>query len=72
MTVYSDPAWDDVMAERDRLRLALEEIVSPLHFMQERAALKGDKLDGHMAYQIANSVSHLQSIAKAALTTQSK
>ena len=50
-----------------RFKLALQEIDSPLHFMQSRAALNNEKLDGEKANAIATSPAHLQSIARAAL-----
>lgn len=53
-------------AEIERLRAALEEIISPLAAMQKRADAEGSRLSD-MAYSIANSVSHLQEIARRAL-----
>ena len=53
-------------ASEERYKAALEEIVSPVAFMQRRAKADGRQLSG-MAYSIANSASYLQGIAKAAL-----
>jgi hypothetical protein len=54
-----------------RLRLAIEEIVSPLKFMQERAKADGRRLSG-MAYSIANDPGYLQTIARRALSEAKK
>lgn len=58
-------------AEGKAMRLALEEIVNPLKFMQERAEQAGARLN-HMAYEIAHNSHHLQSIAAKALANLSK
>lgn len=55
-----------LFAEREKaaagLLEALEEVANPLAAMKRRAEENGQKLSG-MAYQIANSVGHLQAIA---------
>lgn len=58
--------WSEAEQDCTGYRNALEEIVNPLKFMRQRAEAEGMRLSG-MAYEIANSVSHLQGIAKAAL-----
>lgn len=59
------------MTAEERYRLALEEIVSPLKFLRERAEADGRQLSG-MANQIVNSPNYLQDIARAALNPDSK
>jgi hypothetical protein len=53
-------------AEIKRLRLALDEIVNPLSYIEDRAKKDGCQLSS-MAHQIANSAAHLQDIARKAL-----
>lgn len=57
---------DSYRAEIERYRLALEEIVSPLKFMRERAEKDGMLLSA-MAYQICNDPEHLKCIARQAI-----
>lgn len=47
---------------------ALKDIVSPIAYLQRKAAEEGAGLDGHYAQELANSASFLQSIAIDALT----
>lgn len=51
----------------DELVEALEEIVNPVKFMRDRAEADGRKLDGAMAYSLANDIGYLRGIARAAL-----
>jgi hypothetical protein len=57
---------EEVEADNERLRAALDEIVHPLKYMQERAEKEGSRLSG-MAFSIATSTAHLQGIASRAL-----
>jgi hypothetical protein len=60
---------EEVEADNERLRAALDEIVHPLKYMQERAEKEGSRLSG-MAFSIATSTAHLQGIASRALGEQ--
>ena len=53
------------------LEEALEEIINPIRFMQERLE-EGEQLNGMVAVQLANNAEYLRDIAKAALTTYRK
>ncbi len=60
-------AHPPAQGSEERYKAALEEIVSPVAFMQRRAKADGRQLSG-MAHSIANSASYLQGIANAALS----
>jgi hypothetical protein len=49
-----------------KLTLALEEIVNPIKFMQDRLQ-EGERLNGHYAVMLSKDVSYLQRIAETAL-----
>jgi hypothetical protein len=51
-----------------KMREALEEIVAPVTFMQERAKLTGDKIDGAAAIALSKDPEYLRAIALRALT----
>ena len=55
-----------LVAEIERLREALGDIVNPLAAMQRRAEVEGRRLSG-MAYSIATDLGFVQNIARAAL-----
>lgn len=56
------------VGEVERWREALEEIVSPVKFMQRRADEAGGHISGPHAIQLASDPSYLQKIAERALT----
>jgi uncharacterized protein YPO0396 len=58
-----------IEAENARLRAALDEIIDPIAGLRRRAEAEGGKLNG-MAWSIANSINHLQQIARAALAAE--
>jgi hypothetical protein len=49
------------------LKNALEEIVDPIKFMQDRAKAEGMQLDGRVAVSLAENANYLQGIARKAL-----
>lgn len=52
--------------ELETAKLALKEIINPVHYMQERLQ-KGESLNGLMAIQLAKDPEYLRNIAKKAL-----
>lgn len=54
-------------AEVLRLRVALDEIASPIPFMHKRAEAEGGKLDGRMAVELSDDANFLKAIAREAL-----
>lgn len=71
LSAVTEPASTDTLArlqrERDQAVEALREITNPIAAMQQRAEDLGAKLDGAVAFQLANDVGYLQGIARAAL-----
>jgi len=58
-------------AERiEALELALQEILNPIRFMQERASATNDRIDGMIANHLARDPEHLRRIARAALQSE--
>ncbi len=64
------PLCREAADEIERLRGALEEIVSPIRFMRERLK-DGEKLDGIAAVMSRHDPEYLRSIAIAALSPNS-
>ena len=60
-------ALADTLAILDRYRKALEDVTDPLGHIKRLADAKGSRLS-NLAYAIANDLSFVQGIAKAALT----
>lgn len=54
--------------EIERLRQALQDVADPLGRIKRQADANGDRLSD-LAYQIANSVGYIQSIARDALSS---
>lgn len=54
--------------ENERLRAALNNIVKPISYLQNKAKEEGALLDGMMAHQLSQSASFLQTLAKEALS----
>lgn len=68
--LYAHPPADTLarlQRERDQAVEALREITNPIAAMQQRAEDLGAKLDGAVAFQLANDVGYLQGIARATL-----
>lgn len=61
-----EPSIAALVAERDRYKVALDEVARPMFHMRKRAEANGQRL-GDMAYVIANSLNHVQEVARAAL-----
>jgi len=51
----------------DRMEAALNQIISPILYLQKEAEKEGCKLDGAYAYQLANNAEYLKGIAREAL-----
>lgn len=64
LTAMPSLAAKDV--EIARLREALSNVTKPIGYLQRRAEAEGSRLNG-MAYQIANDIAFVQSIARQAL-----
>ncbi len=62
--------FDALSAENERLKGALQEIINPMAAILRTVSESNGELvlDGMMAARLCDSVGHLQSIAKAALT----
>lgn len=58
---------ENVQAERDALKEALEEIARPIEAMLARAEASGDRLDGAMAVALSKDPHYLKDIARKAL-----
>lgn len=57
--------------EVERLREALQDVVSPLAYLQRYAKAEGRQISGQ-AYAIANDLAFVQDIARAALTASER
>ena len=58
--------YERVLAQRDELAAALDQIIDPIKFMSLRLS-KGEKLNGPAAIALSESPSYLREVARAAL-----
>lgn len=73
ITVYPYDELEEQQPSPEVTKLveALEGIINPIQFIQERLR-EGERLDGMVAVQLANDAEYLKGIAKAALATYRK
>jgi len=65
--LYIFDKFNEVCAERDRLRQALTDVVNPLGALKRHADAQGGRLN-EMAHSVANNLGYVQDIAKRALS----
>lgn len=64
---YSEK-WHESEQLKERYEQALKDVISPIAYLQRKAAEEGSSLNGYFAQELANTVSFLQKIASEALT----
>lgn len=65
--IYAEK-WQESEAKAALYEQALKDIISPIAYLQRKAAEEGAGLDGHYAQALANNVAFLQGIAEKAIT----